>query len=78
MRVLSGGEHDAIAKKDADRAERAANVMTAAAAARAELLVAEGYDALAARSAPAIVERADEVEAAIATAGDLADLQEAR
>jgi hypothetical protein len=78
VRVLSGDEHDAIAKKDADRAERAANVMTAAAAARAELLVAEGYDALAARSAPAVVERADEVEAAIATAGDLADLQEAR
>lgn len=53
VRVLTGTEYDELAKKEESRAERAQAVVSRAAQARAELLVAEGFAGL----APRIVEQ---------------------
>jgi hypothetical protein len=83
-RVLTGIEHDDLRKKEEARAERAQAVMNRSAEARAELLLKEGYDALATKAPPrARIEAAGPVieqamEEPMATADDLAALREAR
>jgi hypothetical protein len=80
-RVLTGAEHDDLAKKEGARVERAQAVVSRAAEARAELLVKDGWDGLTSHlqaevRVEAQVDHNVEEREDLATAGDLAALRE--